>query len=89
MAGVRTVTCSAEPYELDASRSTHRDGCLTGIHTSITQFTHDTGLQTCGVHTEGVTPVPIPNTAVKPFEADGTREEPWESRSTPHVCSTV
>ena len=25
-----------------------------------------------GRHSEGVTPVPIPNTAVKPFSADGT-----------------
>ena len=25
-----------------------------------------------GRHGEGVTPVPIPNTAVKPFSADGT-----------------
>ena len=33
---------------------------------------------------ERVTPVPIPNTAVKPFSADGTwRETSWESRSLP------
>ena len=31
---------------------------------------------------EGATPVPIPNTEVKPFSADGTwRETAWESRS--------
>ena len=31
---------------------------------------------------EGVTPVPISNTEVKPFSADGTwRETAWESRS--------
>ena len=30
----------------------------------------------------GVTPVPIPNTAVKPSSADGTWDVgPWESRS--------
>ena len=30
---------------------------------------------------EGETPVPIPNTAVKPFEADGTAQViVWESR---------
>ena len=32
----------------------------------------------------GVTPVPMPNTAVKPSTADGTaRETVWESRSLP------
>jgi hypothetical protein len=32
----------------------------------------------------GVTPVPIPNTEVKPSRADGTwRETAWESRSPP------
>ena len=32
----------------------------------------------------GVTPVPIPNTEVKPACADGTWDEcPWESRSPP------
>ena len=31
-----------------------------------------------------VTPVPIPNTTVKPLEADGTaRETVWESRTLP------
>src|SRR5215207_11331380 len=35
----------------------------------------------CG---EGETPVPIPNTAVKPLSADGTaRASAWESRSSP------
>ena len=33
---------------------------------------------------ERVTPVPIPNTEVKPFSADGTwRETAWESRTLP------
>ncbi len=33
---------------------------------------------------EGVTPVPIPNTEVKPFSADGTwLEMAWESRTPP------
>src|SRR5205809_7220825 len=32
----------------------------------------------------GVTPVPIPNTEVKPASADGTwGQTPWESRSSP------
>ncbi len=32
-------------------------------------------------YAEGETPVPIPNTAVKPFEADGTAQViVWESR---------
>ena len=33
------------------------------------------GVQVSGRHSEGVTPVPIPNTAVKPFSADGTVTE--------------
>ena len=33
---------------------------------------------------KGETPVPIPNTAVKPLSADGTaRETVWESRTPP------
>src|SRR3984885_11197344 len=40
--------------------------------------------QVSGGHGGGVTPVPIPNTAVKPARADGTwGEAPWESRSLP------
>ena len=37
-----------------------------------------------GGHGGGVTPVPIPNTEVKPASADGTwGETPWESRTPP------
>jgi D-hexose-6-phosphate mutarotase len=37
-----------------------------------------------GGHGGGVTPVPIPNTAVKTASADGTwGESPWESRTLP------
>jgi hypothetical protein len=37
----------------------------------------------------GVTPVPIPNTEVKPSSADGTwAETPWESRSPPDFSLT-
>ena len=37
-----------------------------------------------GDHGGGVTPVPIPNTAVKPSSADGTaRAAWWESRTSP------
>ena len=40
--------------------------------------------QVFGGNGEGETPVPIPNTEVKPFSADGTaREAVWESRSPP------
>ena len=39
-----------------------------------------------GGHRRGVTPVPIPNTEVKPSTADGTAcESVWESRSLPGV----
>ena len=37
-----------------------------------------------GDYSEGVTPVPIPNTEVKPLSADGTVwATAWESRSLP------
>ena len=37
-----------------------------------------------GAYSGGATPVPIPNTEVKPSSADGTaRETVWESRSAP------
>src|SRR6202049_4166876 len=37
-----------------------------------------------GGHSGGVTPVPIPNTEVKPASADGTwGATPWESRTSP------
>src|SRR5207248_10733201 len=40
--------------------------------------------QDLGGYSGGVTPVPIPNTAVKPTSADGTwGENPWESRTPP------
>src|SRR5947207_11346787 len=42
------------------------------------------GSQHAGGHRIRVTPVPIPNTEVKPDTADGTaRETVWESRSLP------
>src|SRR5690348_10892125 len=41
-----------------------------------------------GDHTGGVTPVPIPNTVVKPSRAHGTaRVTAWESRSSPGLNS--
>src|SRR5437867_5449677 len=41
-----------------------------------------------GDHGGGVTPVPIPNTAVKPSSADGTaRVAWWESRTLPGFSS--
>ena len=39
-----------------------------------------------GDHGEGVIPVPIPNTEVKPFSADGTAwATVWESRTLPRL----
>lgn len=43
-------------------------------------------LKYSGDYSEGVTPDPIPNSAVKPFSADGTtRATVWESRSLPDL----
>ena len=40
--------------------------------------------QALGDGSEGVPPVPIPNTEVKPFSPDGTaRASVWESRTLP------
>src|SRR5215213_3685262 len=40
-----------------------------------------------GGHSEGVTPLPIPNREVKPLSADGTwPARAWESRSPPILC---
>src|SRR3954452_23456805 len=42
-----------------------------------------------GGHSEGETPLPIPNRAVKPLRADGTwPSRAWESRSPPNYFST-
>ena len=38
-----------------------------------------------GAHREGVTPVPMPNTAVKPFIGDNTWViKPWENSTVPN-----
>ncbi len=43
-------------------------------------------MRVLGDHGEGVTPVPIPNTEVKPFSADGTAwATVWESRTLPRL----
>ena len=44
----------------------------------------DLGIWFSGLISERATPVPIPNTEVKPFSADGTaRAAVWESRTRP------
>ena len=44
----------------------------------------DLGIWFSGLISEGATPVPIPNTEVKPFSADGTAwAAVWESRTRP------
>jgi hypothetical protein len=44
--------------------------------------------QVSGDRTERVTPVPIPNTEVKPLRADGTaRATLWETRSLPGLIN--
>ena len=46
------------------------------------------GIKVLGDHGEGVTPVPIPNTEVKPFSADGTAwVTVWESRTLPRLIN--
>ena len=51
---------------------------------AITLFIFGTALTVSGGHGEEETPVPIPNTEVKLFCADGTAwETVWESRTLP------
>ena len=48
----------------------------------------DLGIWFSGLISERATPVPIPNTEVKPFSADGTaRAAVWESRTRPGFYS--
>ena len=51
------------------------------LHSSITPV-----FKFLGDHGGGETPVPIPNTEVKPFSADGTAwVTVWESRTLPRI----
>ena len=63
-------------------RDTKRDKIF-GFHLHF----HSHGVfEFLGDHSEGETPVPIPNTEVKPFNADGTAwETVWESRTSPRL----
>jgi hypothetical protein len=58
-----------------------RDG---GIVNTSTSEIIQSNKNILGGYREGVTPVPIPNTEVKPFIVDGTAlEREWESRTPP------
>ena len=60
---------------VDAAATRQRSRCAT-----------DEAEKISGGYAEGVTPVPIPNTEVKPTRADGTaREAVWESRTLPGI----
>ena len=49
-------------------------------------YTHYHFIRILGDHGEGETPVPIPNTEVKSFSADGTAwVTVWESRTSPRL----
>ena len=53
-------------------------------------MTETPGTKFPGGHRSRVTPVPIPNTEVKPATADGTaRAGGWESRSLPGINSAL
>jgi hypothetical protein len=64
-----------------ASRTNHFEEDSSAVDGSLTVHPGD--------HGGGVTPVPIPNTAVKPSSADGTvRATWWESRTLPGFFSS-
>jgi hypothetical protein len=60
---------------------------LTDFYPGLVRFSSSTGggfARFPVAHSEGETPLPIPNRAVKPLSADGTwRATSWESRSPP------
>src|SRR3954462_4632827 len=61
-------------------RLSHHRGVMASRRRSLTLF---------GGHSEGETPLPIPNRAVKPLRADGTwPSRAWESRSPPNYFLT-
>ena len=68
---------------LDRTLTCHFDRCSCSLWSSLGAQPRPRQ-QVPGGHGGGVTPVPIPNTVVKPARADGTwRESSWESRSPP------
>src|SRR4051812_49621108 len=53
-------------------------------------WTRRRSLALFGGHSEGETPLPIPNRAVKPLRADGTwPSRAWESRSPPNYLEAT
>ena len=57
---------------------------MTSLRISMLSLCYPKGRQSPGDSSAGATPVPIPNTAVKPCSADDTT--PWESRTSPGPC---
>jgi hypothetical protein len=72
---------------LDVSRRQSRESTLTdgrSLGRDSRRQTINVPRKYPGGNNERVTPVPIPNTAVKPLSVDGTAlETRWESRSLP------
>src|ERR1700674_5278284 len=68
--------CSHQPIQLQS--------CLFGVEGILACRLKPPASSFPGGHTAGVTPVPIPNTEVKPRRADDTaRVTVWERRSPP------
>src|SRR5829696_8290729 len=87
--GYLILRCRRSRLNIAAHRATRgawRKTRLAGGH--AVQFSSSGGgawsLTAFGGDSEGATPLPIPNRAVKPLSADGTwASRPWESRSPP------
>ena len=61
-----------------------RDAVTHLVSRPVMDFREDTGHHIPGDHAGGATPVPIPNTEVKPSRADDTAAARlWESRALP------
>src|SRR5579862_1083252 len=78
--GLGTCSCSLWNAQGQRHVAAHAGATLLGGRAARAQVS--------GGHGGGETPVPIPNTAVKPASADGTwGVTPWESRTPPGVLT--
>ena len=80
-----TVTNSPFGLTIKFILHTDADSAITRCVPSILRPVSSRWPTILGDCSEGVTPVPIPNTAVKPLSPDGTaRASVWESRTSPN-----
>ena len=80
--------CSCSLWNAQGLRYVRSSGSVDVVRPLVAALAADERTVSGG-HGGGETPVPIPNTAVKPASADGTwGEAPWESRTSPGFLQT-